>query len=189
MSVANSQNPADALNSLGLEDYKGVTSAYGETYHTIQGEPTESTVVGTSGTDVIVGVHGNTELIGGGGWDALLGGAGNMTLVASTDTTHPFDSQVSAAGSDQSGDFNVLVGGPGDTLVGGPGEDAFVFGSHSGYNVVQGFNPNADDLVIQSHINGSSIASTADLSSHISDSAAGTVLNFGGGDEVLLAGV
>jgi serralysin len=189
MSVANSQNPADALNSLGMYVYKEFTAYYGETYHSIQGEPQQSTVVGTPGNDVITGVHGNAELIGGGGNDALLGGAGNMTLVASTDTTHPFDSQVSAAGSDQSGNFNVLVGGPNDALVGGPGQDAFVFGSHSGHNVVENFNPSADFLVIQSQINGSSIVSAADLSSHIADSKEGTVLNFGGGDDVLLAGV
>jgi Ca2+-binding RTX toxin-like protein len=188
MTAANSQNPADNLNSVGLSVYNYLTSQQGDTYQSIHGTTQESMVVGTPGNDVIYGASGN-ELVGGGGNDALLGGAGNQVLFASTDSTHPLDSHVTAAGTDTSSNYNVLVGGPHDVLVGGPGQDYFVFGSHSGVNVIQNFDPVPDQLVIQAHINGSGIASITDLQSHISDSSQGTLSNFGGGDEVLLAGV
>jgi serralysin len=189
VTVANPQNSAEALNSFGQEVYGSYADASGDTFQTIYGTPQEDRVVGTPGNDVIVGVAGNQELIAGGGDNALLGGAGNMFLFAGTDTNHPLDPQIKAAGAPTPSNFDVLVGGPNDVLVGETGQDAFVFGSSCGQNTVYNFDPTKDLLVVQANIDGSGIASNADLERHVADSARGTEVNFGGGDSVLIAGV
>jgi Ca2+-binding RTX toxin-like protein len=136
---------------------------------------------------------GNDTVFGGGGGDFILGNEGNDTLYA--------DTYAGFAGADTSKDYNILLGGTGDdTLVsgvgwddlwGGTGNDVmtgganmdwFVFEPSSGVDTITDFTAGEDQIIVMANMNG-----VGELA--LSQNGNGTVVDFGGGNAVLLTGV
>jgi Ca2+-binding RTX toxin-like protein len=156
----------------------------------------------TEGNDQINGtiVHdyfdallGDDIVFGGGGADVIFGNEGNDTLYA--------DTYAGFAGADTATDYNILLGGTGDdTLVsgigwddlwGGTGNDVmtgganldwFVFEPGSGVDTITDFTAGEDQIMVMPNMNG--VGEFA-----LSQNGNGTVVDFGGGNAVLLAGV
>ncbi|MBE1282988.1 MAG: hypothetical protein GJ676_06725 [Rhodobacteraceae bacterium] len=124
-------------------------------------------IVGNRVDDLVEAGGGNDIVLGRGGWDDLDGGAGNDILIG-------------GLGND------LLDGGTGrDILKGGRGEDTFVFEDGYGRDRVFGFD--TDDDVISLSIAG--VDGFDDLSAVAREIGQRTVLNFGGGDALVLQGV
>lgn len=83
--------------------------------------PAGAVIEGTQAGNTLSGTDGNDTLAGHGGNDSLAGGAGNDLLM-------------DGAGS--------------DTLVGGPGADIFILSGDGETDVVSGFNPAQDEIVL-----------------------------------------
>jgi Ca2+-binding RTX toxin-like protein len=79
----------------------------------------DSTISGSGFADNLIGGDGNDTISGNAGRDRLSGGNGNDTLNGGKD---------------------------GDLLIGGAGNDTFVFGAHSGKDVVTDFDASSDVL-------------------------------------------
>lgn len=108
----------------------------------------------------------NTTLTSGNGRGVLDGAAGNDVLIGGN-------------GAD------VLIGGNGDTLTGGNGPDTFVFRQNFGVNTITDFNINNDKIQMDKSV----FASVADLLSHTTNTASGTVIADTHGDTIALANV
>ena len=81
---------------------------------------------------------------------------------------------------------DVLIGGVGDVLTGGSGPDVFLFRPHFGANTITDFNDHTDSIQFDKSI----FTSAADiLANHVTDTAAGVVIDDGAGDTVTLLGV
>lgn len=114
-------------------------------------------VVGDAGDDQLHGSFGDDLLEGGLGVDYLGGDAGNDSLLGGADVDildggTGTDVLMGEAGDDElhgaAGD-DVLDGGTGeDLLLGGLGIDRFIFTWSSGRDVIQGFDPVNDILVV-----------------------------------------
>jgi Ca2+-binding RTX toxin-like protein len=83
------------------------------------------------------------------------------------------------------GDDTLLGGGGDDVLHGEAGSDLFVFDPGMGFDRVADFQPGADRLVLR----GFGVSSTAGLLAAAADGAEGVVIDFGGGQRLLLQGV
>jgi Ca2+-binding RTX toxin-like protein len=148
---------------------------------------------GTVIPDTFDGLLGDDIIFGGGSSDDIFGNEGNDTLFA--------DTYAGFAGADTLGDWNRLFGNSGDdTLVsgigtddlwGGTGNDVmtggdnidwFVFEPGSGIDVITDFTAGEDTIIVMPNMNG-----TGEWS--LSQNGDGTVVDFGGGNAVLLAGV
>ena len=83
---------------------------------------------------------------------------------------------------------DTLIGGPDDdTLTGGTGFDKFRFSSGSGDDVITDsrFSLLFDRVEIQTNINGTGVASGADMLARITDNAAGqAVIDLGDGNTI-----
>lgn len=141
-------------------------------------------VVGTPSGDPMVGSADQDLLIGGAGDDIIAGGAGDDVLIASN-LNLP---ELGAAGFDTNANLNLMAGGAGkDLLIAGDGHDGFLFETGSGIDLIEGFNPSADLLILQSNINGTGLASTAGLS--LIDTQFGVIVDLGANNGVLLDGI
>jgi len=131
---------------------------------TLYGGQDDDTLYGGQGDDLLYGNLGNDLLIGGFGADALYGGQGDDTLSG---------------------------GAGGDLLVGGLGADRYAFGSGDGNDTVLGFSRAEGDVIaVAADVNGTGVASAADLLALLSSDAAGNaVLDLGAGNTVILMGV
>jgi Ca2+-binding RTX toxin-like protein len=131
------------------------------------GDDVMNDIYGTPGNDTLVGTSRADDIVGRAGDDILYGGGGNDDLVG-------------ASGSD------TLDGGIGnDDLLGGSGADVFVFGS--GRDTIGDLR--ADDSVLLAPAPG--ITSFADLAgiARAVDGGDSTLLDFGGGNTLLLEDV
>ncbi|MGE0652062.1 MAG: calcium-binding protein [Alphaproteobacteria bacterium] len=120
-------------------------------------------VNGNLGDDVVHGGAGDDMVFGGAGEDTITGDAGDDTI---------------------SGDLGQ------DLLAGGAGADRFHFGHGSGIDTVQDFDPDGGDVIhLVADINGSGIASFADILAHAVVTPDGVVIDLGADNSVTLQGV
>lgn len=132
------------------------------------------TVYGESGSDTLYGGSGNDRMDGGSSNDALFGESGR-------------DSLVGGQGED------YLVGGAGDDVLTGDGgsssQDTFFYDSNFGDDIITDFDLSDDTLEIKANINGTSIASPADLAPFVSEVSGSAVISFANGDSITLQGI
>jgi Ca2+-binding RTX toxin-like protein len=129
------------------------------------------TISGGDGNDVIYGNYGADLLYGDSGNDAMFGGQDNDTLYG-------------GGGNDS---INGNLGN--DLLSGGAGNDIFVFGTSSGADTIADFSAFIDFVRVARNVNGSGITDFASMLARTTDTAAGAVIDLGGGNTVMLQGV
>ena len=132
---------------------------------TIFGEAANDTIYGGSGHDFINGGNGNDSLFGEAGNDTLIGGQGE----------------------------DYLVGGAGNDVLTGDGgssnQDTFFYDDNFGDDIITDFDLSDDILEIKANINGTSIASPADLAPFVSEVSGSAVISFANGDSITLQGI
>jgi len=149
----------------------------------------QDTIRGLGGNDQLFGESGNDQIWAGGGADTAYGGAGADRLWGEAGADRLFGD----AGTDAlyGGDgADTLTGGLGnDTLGGGIGSDVFVFADGFGSDRVVDF----DVADTAERIDVSAVTAVADwadlLTNHMTQSGADTVIDTGGGNVIVLAGV
>jgi serralysin len=169
----------DGSNYLRGDDGNDVISGAGSGFDDINGNKGDDTISGGPGGDWLVGGQGNDSIISTAGNDILYGNIGNDTLSGGS------DADVIRGGQ---GD-DVLTGGAGndwlsgdrgnDTLTGGAGADTFHTFSGAGMDVVTDFNAAQGDRV----------QVDAGTSYTVSQQGADTVIDMGGGNEMILKNV
>jgi len=148
---------------------------------------------GTVIADTFDALAGDDVVFGAGGSDAIFGNQGDDTLYA--------DTYAGYAGADTAADWNALFGGQGDdqlvsgagqddlwggqggdVLTGGASADWFVFEPGSGVDVITDFTPGEDRIFVMANMNG--VGDPV-----LGQNEQGTVVDFGGGNVAILAGV
>jgi Ca2+-binding RTX toxin-like protein len=126
---------------------------------------------------VLSGGAGDDDLEGGDGADTLYGGASG--------TDRQFDVLGGGAGDD------VIYGGEGvDWIYSGVGNDAIYIEGSNGYDVLADFEAGADVIHIATNVNGTGIASFADVQAVATDNQEGNAeLALSGGNIVRIIGV
>ncbi|MGQ9365837.1 matrixin family metalloprotease [Azospirillum sp. A39] len=143
----------------------------GDAADTLFGGQGEDWADGGAGSDVVYGNLANDLLVGGDGWDTLFGGQGDDVLY----------------GGDA---VDALFGNLGnDTLEGGAGSDYFYAGHNGGVDIVTDFERLGDWLIVPRHVNGTDIATAADVVARAHDVAGGVAIDLGGGNAVVLLGL
>ncbi len=156
----------------------------------IYGGPGNDRIGGGRGNDTIYGGGGNNTIYGGMGDDVLYGGPGDDILWGMDGN----DTLFGGAGNDYlhggPGD-DVLHGGPGDdTMVGGSGADVFIFMAGDETALIMDFTfTDNDRLELDQDLWGGGLSAAQVLDSFASVQGGQTILDFGGGDIVTLAGV
>ena len=146
---------------------------------------------GNQGGDVLYGNLGDDTLYGGQDADTQFGGQGSDLLYGNLGDDRLFgnlgaDTLYGGQGAD------TLSGGAGDDLlVGGLGADRYAFGSGDGVDTIGGFSAADGDLIaVAADVNGTGIATAADLLARLTADANGdAVLDLGSGNTVTLLGV
>ena len=163
--------------------------AGGDGRDTLDGGKGDDVLSGGNGNDVMLGGDGGDVMHGGGHDDVLLGGNGADVLRGGTGT----DWLDGGKGDDflfgDQGDDRLAGGAGDDVLAGGTGRDAFVFAGGGGQDVVLDFKVGEDVLQIARNVNGTGIASAADVAARVTDAHGSAVIDLGHGDTVTLAGV
>lgn len=150
-----------------IDTGNGNDVARGGTQHDrLFGDAGQDRLFGDQGIDRLYGESGGDKLYGGADRDYLFGGDGNDKIYG------------------QSGNDKIDGGRGFDKLYGGSGRDEFNMGHRMGTDQVYGFNVHQDKLNVGSHFNN-----MQQVYNHAYDTRSGTVINFGGGDKVLLVGV
>lgn len=186
----------NAIGGLGHDAIDGNDAA-----NYLYGHGGSDTIRGKGGNDIILGGRsvadandGFDSLLGGDGADMLYGNSGNDTLIGGNGTTDPTsnsDTLYGGSGNDilyGNGGNDWLIGGPGqDTIYGGLGEDRILegwSGPGNGPNVdiIIGFEgagvAGGDQLRVVPGINGSGIATLADLRARAVDDGWHTWISF-----------
>lgn len=147
---------------------------------TLTGTAVNDSLYGSTGNDLLNGLAGNDELMGGAGNDTIWGGDGRDTLRGGlgNDLLH------GGAGADllmgDEGNDTLWGDAGNDTLWGGAGADLFVFVRGGGQDRI------ADFSIAQ----GDHIGLTKGMTYRLgSDGGGGSLLDFGGGDRLILAGL
>ncbi len=123
----------------------------------------DDTLTGDSGDNKLFGHAGDDVLLGGDGSDNLFGGDDNDWLDGGNDD---------------------------DVLDGGLGADQFVFRSGSGSDRITDFAPGEDQLAIDTALLGAINATPGDvLNAFATDLGDDVLLNFGGGDQLLIENI
>jgi hypothetical protein len=148
--------------------------------------------------DFLFGGKGNDRLIGGYREDDLYGGAGCDRLIGEWSSDRLFG----GAGGDKlygeargdilkgGGGHDLLFGGKGnDRLTGGNGEDAFVFNRKSGRDVITDFTQGTDFLRLNDALWTGSLSATEVVTNFATVKATKTILEFSGGEKIVLEGV
>mgnify|MGYP000235062559 CR=1 FL=1 len=162
-----------------------------------------------SGDDVsYAGTGGNTYLAGGAGADHLVGaltsaggntidgGLGNDVLVAggaktaATVTFLEANADIVSAIEDQRqfAGLRDLVEAEVSEISADVG-DTFVFGASSGYDYVFNFHAGVDAIQIAANVNGTGIATAADVLARATAVGSDTLIDLGGGNAIHLSGV
>ena len=139
------------------------------------------TTIGTSADDTLTASSVNTVLVGGGGNDTLIAGAGNDILVGGIGN----DKLIGSTGNDK-----LISHGGNDIMTGGGGTNMFSVGAEHGAvgnteitDFVAG-----KDIVFLEHT-GLHVTSFADLMTHVAQSGANAVLDYGNGHALTLDNV
>ena len=171
----------------------GVDTIVGETGNdTIFGAQGDDKLYGQAGEDSVLGDTGNDQILGGAGNDLLYGGVGADSIAAEAGNDQLFggkgrDILTGGRGDDliAGGAGNDLItGGPGnDTLAGGAGFDWFVFQADAGTaDLITDFTDDGDLIdLIRLHLTS--------LTGLITDTAGGALIDLGGGQTLLVAGI
>lgn len=158
---------------------------------TIVGQGFNDTLVAGSGNDVVYGGGGNDKMWGEAGDDDLYGGSGADTVSGGSG----FDYVDGGTGNDKlfggadddivkgSAGNDVVDGGTGDDdLWGGTGYDTFQFADFGGFDIIHDFTLDVDRITL----NVSSVWSINDVWDSLYQAGADAVLDFGGGDLLVL---
>lgn len=188
------ESGSDALNGGAghdtLDGGSGSDTLKGDTgSDTLKGGTGQDRLVGGSGADRIKGGSGHDHLSGGSGADRLIGGTGDDSVVSNSGT----DRLWGGAGDDTlSGGIgsDTLEGGAGaDCLGGGEGVDVFVFANDFGSDCISDFSVD----VVQDRIDLSGVTHISDFAdlveNHLSQSAAGALIDDRAGNTILIEGV
>jgi Ca2+-binding RTX toxin-like protein len=173
---------------------------------TISGGDGNDFIRGDAGDDLLQGNAGHDILYGGTGNDTMLGGKGNDNLYGEdgNDLLHGDDGDDRLAGNMGA---DTIYGGAGkDTITGGQGDDVLYGGDGADYlsgdmgndvlwggagadtfNMQQGFGVNR--VMDFSQREGDKILLTGVKSYTVSQVGSDTVVNLGGGDQMILVGV
>jgi Ca2+-binding RTX toxin-like protein len=122
----------------------------------------DDTVLGGTGDDEIIGGDGANELSGGAGDDTIMGAAGDDSMFGGTGDDMLDGGDGDDAINGGAGDDSITGGAGDDLLAGGPGEDSFYFFDGFGDDVISDLR-DGDSIVLQANLNGSGLASPADL--------------------------
>ena len=155
----------------------------------LYGNSGNDTLDGTTGNDWLDGGYGNDQLRAGIGRDSLYGGYGNDLLEGGLHS----DTLEGGVGNDtlwgQDG-YDTLVGGAGnDMLVGGDHPDDFVFAAGFGRDTIADFEDNWDEIFLDDAIWGGNLTAQQVVDTFGRISGNSTVLDFGNGQMIILAGV
>jgi len=128
-------------------------------------------VKSAGGNDILFGQAGRDKLVGGNGADQMFGGSENDLLLGGN------------------GD-DILDGGTGtDRLFGGADSDTFIFGDGYGSDRVMDFQDDVDTINIDETLWGGGKTVAQILVDYGKIANGNALLNFGGGDRVLILGV
>lgn len=171
-----------------LEGGDGDDSIVGQrNMDTIGGGTGHDTLKGGGGADTIYGEDGNDFIKGGTYADFMKGGLGNDTLLGNRHD----DTLEGGWGNDEmnaGGDDDLLIGGGGDDWMrGGTGADVFVFAAGHDNDVIDDFNVREDTLQIDPGLANGQTA--AQIAAGATVTGFGVLIDFGGGDTILLDGV
>ena len=140
----------------------------------LTGNGAANILTGNSGANTLKGAAGNDRLLGGGGNDRLFGDAGHDRLSGD-------------AGNDR------LNGGLGnDILRGGAGADQFTFAARGGRDIIEDFAVNQRDALLLDDAlwkAAGALSVGQVLSSFAEVTKDGVLLDFGGGNSLLLKGL
>jgi serralysin len=159
------------------------------------------------GDDVVIGGNGHTDaaetgsdsLSGGGGNDMVFGNGGNDTLYGGDATLSSSSSGNDTLFGGMGNDLiyghdgnDLLIGGAGqDSLYGGQGNDTYGIGWGNRVDIIyqfEGKGINGGDMLrIITNVNGSGIATAADVISKMTTDGSHTYINLGAGNGVLIA--
>ncbi|SDG39923.1 MULTISPECIES: matrixin family metalloprotease [Thalassobaculum] len=146
----------------------GATQTYGSGT-TLAYREGSDTISGGAGVDMIYGNHGGDLLVAGSESDKIYGGQDSDTISG-------------GAGGD------ALYGNLGnDVLTGGDGYDYFYFTSNGGSDTITDFTYFTDYLAVQANINGTGIATDADVIDRASQVGSDVVIDLGAGNSVTLS--
>lgn len=171
-----------------LEGGDGDDSIVGQrNVDTIGGGAGHDTLKGGGGPDEIYGEDGNDFIKGGTYADFMKGGMGDDTLLGNRHD----DTLEGGWGHDEmnaGGDDDLLIGGGGnDWMRGGSGADVFVFATGHDSDVIDDFDIREDTLQIDPGLANGQTA--AQIAAGASITGFGVLIDFGGGDTILLDGV
>ncbi len=142
---------------------------------------------GIEGDDTLDGGDGNDLIFASYGHDVVDGGAGNDEIYAGSGNDY-------VSGGD--GDDSIYGGQGVDTIIGGAGDDTIrpgdtadilIFAAGSGNDVVYGFDTGEDTLNLAD--SATDFGSAADVIAAATESADGVLIDLGGSDSLLLAGL
>lgn len=143
----------------------------------LEGDDGKDRLKGNGGNDSLYGGAQNDRLDGGSGRDLLMGDGGKDRLDGGS------GNDVLEGGSSN----DVLEGGAGnDTLTGGSGRDQFVFALGHDTDVITDFNVKKDSLQLTLGLTDGETDPAEILALFGSQETNGVLLNFGGGDRILL---
>ncbi len=155
------------------------------------GNDSANLVTGSAGNNVLDGRGGNDKIAGGGGNDRLIGGSGQDSLTGLSGAD-----QLSGGSENDmlngGGGNDILNGGAGkDRMTGGGGADVFVFARADGLDTVKDFSVSSKDILqLDDAIWAGSVLSKAQvIAEFASVTADGVLLDFGGVQSILLAGL
>jgi Ca2+-binding RTX toxin-like protein len=203
---------AAALDGFGNAGGDRLTGNSGANH--LVGGAGNDTLDGGSGADSLYGGEGDDVFLVRGADDTVVewAGQGNDTVFADTGAAVcvlPYNVEAlvlagaTAAGTDNAlanriegnglgntiragaGDDTLLGGGGDDVLYGDAGADLFVFDPGMGFDRIMDFQPGTDRLLLR----GFAVASLAQFFAAATDGSEGAVVDFGGGQRLLLEGV
>ncbi len=149
----------------------------------------DDTVLGDEGNDLVMGASGNDTLRGGNGRDTLYGGSADdvMTGGDHSDWLMGDGGHDTISGNDG---LDTINGGTGrDMLIGGAQADDFVFDAGFGRDTIADFEDDMDELYLDDALWSGTLTAQDIINTYGSSSNGNTVLNFGGGNLVVLVGV
>ncbi|MEO0680485.1 MAG: fasciclin domain-containing protein [Pseudomonadota bacterium] len=160
----------------------------------MRGGKGDDALTGGGGSDIGLGARGDDALFGGGASDKLHGGRGADALKGGQagDLLYGGKGEDDVDGGDGRdlvvggrGDDEITGGAGADILRGGRGEDVFVYETGDGRDRVGDFKPGADAL----DLSDLGLASFAAFEALAQGRGPNTVLDFGDGDVLTLAGL
>lgn len=170
------------IENLVLLGLNGLSATGTANANDILGNKGANAISGLAGDDTLTGGEGNDRLDGGDGRDRLLGQAGKDNLIGGK------DGDVLSGG----GGNDTLNGGAGkDKLTGGSLADTFIFATGFGADQIKDFDIASDDVLRLDDAIWGNLALTSDelVGEYATVQSNGVLLDFGGGNSILLLGL